>query len=115
MAKKTTTNKKTEKITTSIETDIISDIEKNIPSEITEIIENAEEIKPTDELVNSVMNAEPEVAQEMIENELNKIDNLKNKVEEKLNEVISNNPGVQNVLKKNNAAFTYIWNGMNFE
>jgi hypothetical protein len=30
MAKKTTTNKKTEKITTSIETDIISDIEKKI-------------------------------------------------------------------------------------
>ena len=113
MAKKANTaTKKVEKKVAPVEKISTVDIENAITDNIADIVEKMETIQPTEEIVNAVMVETPEVAQEIIENELSKIEDIKKEVENKINEVIAANPSVKNIMKKSNAAFTNMWNGM---
>ena len=91
-----------------IETIMAEAVENATTPEIEEIEEKLEELKPTEEFVNQVME-NPETAQELLETKIEELDVLKAAVEEQINKVIKENPS----LKRKNSAFTYSWNGMN--
>lgn len=105
MAKKST--KKVEK-----EAKVIENISSVVNEEISDILEKVENFNPSDEMVNNIINEEPQKIQEVFEKELEKINSLQQEVENKINEVIKSNPSVVNVMKKSNTTFTNIWNGM---
>lgn len=113
MAKQTkTTTKKVEKTVKPIEDNIKADVENVVSENLKEIVEKIEDIQPAEDIINTVMTETPEVAQVVIEHELEKIENIQKEVENKINEVINANPGVVKALQKSNSAFTNIWNGM---
>lgn len=113
MAKKTA--KKVENKPANIQEQLNKDIETNINQEIGEIIEKVENLQETEEIATVIMNETPAVAQEIIENELKKIDNIKKEIEVKINEVIKENPNLGKMLHNSNSQFTYSWNGMFLE
>lgn len=129
MAKKGTT-KKTTKVNENVETNDIletldvpvavmeeklkSEISENVTNEISEISAKMETIQPNEELIKTIMTAEPEQSQELINTEVEKIDNLKNEIQHKIDNIINKNPEVVSMLKKANTQFTNFWNGMEF-
>ena len=113
MAKKANTStKKVEKKETPIEKTITANIENEITNNISEIVEKIETIQPPKDVVETIMNETTENAQNIIEKELSKIEDMQKEVEDKINEVINANPGIGKMLKRTNSAFTNMWNGM---
>jgi hypothetical protein len=112
MAKKNTTvTKKVEK-KEEVENKIMNDINTVVSEEISDIIEKMEDIKPTEDFINSVMDDNGIIQQEMVEKEIEKINTLQEEVENKINEVIKSNPSLVKKIKNSNFQFTNIWNGM---
>jgi hypothetical protein len=87
--------------------EIMEEAAKNIPEEINVIKEELENVKPTDELVEVIMN-EPEKAEELINDKLNELNNIEEMVQKEIQKVVENNPSL-----KKNRNFTYMWNGVN--
>ena len=112
MAKKNTTTKKVEKKEQINDSKIINDINTVVSEEISDIIEKMEEIKPTEDFINTVMDNNGILQQELIEKELEKVNSLQQEIENKINDVIKSNPSVINMMKKSNTSFTNMWNGM---
>lgn len=112
MAKKNTTTKKVEKKEQINDSKIINDINTVVSEEISDIIEKMEEIKPTEDFINTVMDNNGILQQELIEKELEKVNSLQQEVENKINDVIKSNPSVVKMMKKSNTSFTNMWNGM---
>lgn len=112
MAKKNTTTKKVEKKEQINDSKIINDINTVVSEEISDIIEKMEEIKPTEDFINTVMDNNGILQQELIEKELEKVNSLQQEIENKINDVIKSNPSVVNMMKKSNTSFTNMWNGM---
>lgn len=118
MAKKTTKTNKQEEVVVEqpTNTEVIKTImrdatENSSTPEIEEIEEKLEEIKPTEDFVNQVIE-HPETAQEVLEAKMEELDELKEAVEAQIANVVKSNPS----LKQKNRMFTYSWNGMtNYE
>ena len=86
---------------------VIEEAVSNMPEEIEAITTEFENIKPSDELIETVI-AEPEKAEELLNEKLDELNNLENAVKNEIDKVIKNNPSL-----KKNSQFTYFWNGMN--
>lgn len=126
MAKKGTTKKTTkvvekEEIIDSLDVPVAvmeeklqTEISENVASEIAEISAKMESIQPNEEFIKTIMDAEPEQSQELINTEVEKIDNLKNEIQRKIDDIVNKNPEVVSMMKKANSQFTNFWNGMEF-
>jgi DNA gyrase/topoisomerase IV subunit A len=90
----------------NIET-IMEDASKNIPEEINVIKEELENVKPSDELMKSII-AEPENAETILNEKLEELNNIEAMVQKEIQKVVNNNPSI-----KKNRNFTYMWNGVN--
>lgn len=86
---------------------VIEEAVRNMPEEIETITTEFENIKPSDEFIETVM-AEPEKAEELLNEKLDELNNLENTIKSEIDKVIKNNPSL-----KKNSQFTYFWNGMN--
>lgn len=123
MAKKGTTTKKT-KVDETVETldvPVVAMEEKlqtaiieNVTNEISEISAKMKNIQPTEEIVETIMSAEPEDAQEIITKEVEKIENLEREIQSKIDDIINKNPEVVKAMKKANPRFTNFWNGIEY-
>lgn len=102
------TVKKAEPTVEITENTIMENVETIVAENISEITEKFEKLQVQDELINEISEMPVEEAQEVLSKELEKIDNLKVEVEEKIKEVINEMPKPK---KKMN--FTYSWNGLN--
>lgn len=108
MAKKSTTKtKETVVKTDNIETTIENITEEVLPVAVVELTEKLEEIKPTEELANEVLE-NPETAEEILTEKLAELDKIEEKVQEEMKKVMST------VAPKKNSSFSYMWNGMSF-
>ena len=97
-------------ISEKLENDIVENIEK----EIQEITEKIETLQPNDEFVETLLTAESDKSEELIETEIKKIDEIQNEIKSKIDEIIENNPEVSSLLKKTNTHFTNFWNGVEY-
>jgi prefoldin subunit 5 len=79
----------------------------NIPEEIETITAELENIKPNDDIFETMMN-EPEKAEEILNSKLEDLNKLGEMVQKEIQKVVDNNPSIK---KKTN--FTYMWNGVN--
>lgn len=86
---------------------VMQEASNNIPEEIEAITAEFENIKPSEEFVETVMN-EPEKAEELLNAKLEELNNLEETVKKEVEKVMANNQSL-----KNNSRFTYFWNGMN--
>ena len=86
---------------------IMEEAVKNIPEEVNIIKEELESIKPSEELMESVI-TEPEKVEEILNSKLEALNNIEEMVQKEIQKVIEKNP----TLKKN-SQYTYMWNGMN--
>lgn len=112
---KSTVETKIDKPVVVLENKLQEDLSTNVTNEVSEIVEKLEDLKPTDEIVEQVMSSEAAEIEKTINDELEKIDNLKNAVEDKIQEIINEHPEVTNVAKKiSNARFTNFWNGVEY-
>lgn len=86
---------------------IIEEATKNIPEEINMIKEELENVKPSDEIMTTII-AEPEKAEEILNEKLEVLNNIEEMVQKEIKKVVENNPSL-----KKNRNFTYMWNGVN--
>ncbi len=86
---------------------IIEEATKNIPEEINTIKEELENVKPSDEIMTAII-AEPEKAEEILNEKLEVLNNIEEMVQKEIKKVVENNPSL-----KKNRNFTYMWNGVN--
>ena len=108
MAKKSTTKtKETVVKIDNIEKTIEAITEEALPVAVVEITEELEEIKPTEELANEVL-ANPEKAENILNEKLAELDKIEEKVQAEMEKVL------KTVSPKSNSAFSYMWNGMSF-
>ena len=123
MAKKGTTTKKTKADETvetldvpvvAMEEKLQTAIIENVTNEISEISAKMKNIQPTEEIVETIMSAEPEDAQEIITKEVEKIENLEREIQSKIDDIINKNPEVVKAMKKANPRFTNFWNGIEY-
>jgi Asp-tRNA(Asn)/Glu-tRNA(Gln) amidotransferase B subunit len=123
MAKKGTTKKTTKTVETvetldvpvvAMEDKLQTEIIDNVTNEISEISAKMENIQPTEEIVETIMTAKPEEAQEIIAKEVEKIENLEREIQSKIDDIVNKNPEVVKALKKATPRFTNFWNGMEF-
>lgn len=106
MAKKSTTKKEKVEVNTDVVENVINNIiEESVPSEVLEITEKLEEIKPTDAFVEEVI-AHPETAEEVLAEKIEELNKLEERVQEEIQKVATSK-------KKQNSWFTYTWNGVN--
>lgn len=106
MAKKSTAKKEKAEIQNDVVENVVNDIiEETLPIEVVELKEKVDELKPTEEFVNEVI-ANPEIAQEILSEQLEKLDKIEELVQEEMKKVAASTP-------KKNSQFTYMWNGMN--
>lgn len=80
---------------------------KNIPEEINALKEEIENIKPSDELIETIM-SEPEKAEEILNEKMEELNNIETIIQKEIQKVVENNPSI-----KKNRNFTYMWNGVN--
>jgi prefoldin subunit 5 len=80
---------------------------KNIPEEINALKEEIENIKPSDELIETIM-SEPEKAEEILNEKIEELNNIETIIQKEIQKVVENNPSI-----KKNRNFTYMWNGVN--
>lgn len=120
MAKKGTTKKTTKTVETldvpvvTMEEKIQSEIIENVTNEISEISAKMEEVQPTEEFIDSVMLANVEQSQELINTEIEKIEKLEKEIQDKIEEIVNNNPDIVPIMKKTNTRFTNYWNGIEY-
>lgn len=106
MAKKSAAKKEKIETPTNIVETVVNDIiEDTLPVEVVELKEKVEELKPTEDFVNEVI-ANPETAQDVLAEQLEKLDKIEELVQEEMQKVVASTP-------KKNSQFTYMWNGMN--
>ena len=86
---------------------IMEEAAKNIPEEVNVIKEEFENIKPSDELIETIM-TEPEKAEEVLNEKLVELNNIETMIQKEIQKVVENNPSI-----KKNRNFTYMWNGVN--
>lgn len=112
---KSTTGTKVDKPVVVLENKLQEELTNNVTNEVSEIVEKMEDLKPTNEIVEQIMSSTTEEVEKTIGDELEKIDNLKTVVEEKIQEIINEHPEIKNVSKKiSNARFTNFWNGIEY-
>ena len=87
--------------------DIMENISKNIPEEINVITTELENVKPSDDFVETII-TKPEQAQEMLNVKLEELSNIETMVQKEIQKIMDNNPSI-----KKNKNFTYMWNGVN--
>jgi Asp-tRNA(Asn)/Glu-tRNA(Gln) amidotransferase B subunit len=123
MAKKGTTKKTTKTVETvetldvpvvAMEDKLQTEIIDNVTNEISEISAKMENIQPTEEIVEAIMTAKSEDAQEIIAKEVEKIENLEREIQSKIDDIVNKNPEVVKTMKKVVPRFTNFWNGMEF-
>lgn len=108
MAKKNTTKvtKQPKDITIK---DIAMEAAINAENELKDIIDKMETVSITDEVAETILHSEPEVAQAIMDKELAKIDEVKNEMVQKLNDIVKKDPSLSKLTS--NACFTNYWNG----
>lgn len=97
-----------------VEKKIQKEVETKVADEISEITEQMEKLQPADEVIETIMNSEPEEVKDVIAAELKKVDDLEKVVEKKMDEIIAKNPEVAAAVKKANPRFTNFWNGIEY-
>ena len=108
MAKKTTTKaKETVAKKETVENTINAITEEVLPVEVVELTEKLEELKPSEELVQEVIE-NPTKAEEILSDKLEELNNLEELVQKEIKKVLPK------ISSKKNSAFSYMWNGMNF-
>ena len=99
----------------AVEEKLQNELLENVTKELSELSEKMEEVQPTEEFIQAVMSAEPQDAQELIKTETEKIENLEKVIQNKIDDIVNNNPEVVSVMKKmSNRSFTNFWNGVEY-
>ena len=92
----------------------IDNVEENnepqveMPESVQELVTELEVVKPTEDFLETVTSSDEETAKELLNEKLEALSDIKEKIKAEMENVVAANPKL-----RNNSSFTYVWNGVN--